>query len=578
MICQRWTVVPSYVMRWTNRNRAVVLGSNQHHHRWFHRRSSLYIPTLKQVSNEVAVLPSHQLLLRAGYIRRASNGIYMLLPLAVRCLEKLEILIGKEMSAIQCSKMMMPSILTKELLEKTGRWEHTELFRLVDRRQASFSLAPTHEEIFTQLAQMTIHSHNQLPLSLYQIGRKFRDEIRPRFGLLRSKEFVMKDAYSFDLTAEAARVHYETFVKAYHRIFSQLQLPYRQVRANAGPMGGTSSHEFHLLSPNGSDDILACTSCSYAANHEVATSNIVPKVELEKDCDWTLGELVQNQSKTGLACQGFHSVGDPDVVILSIVAKRRVVNVTAVETHFNNAALIALQNPNITDNVHVLLDGASLGSKSCESISSHLQNLMPQAKIDTSIPQLAQAQAGDGCPECHTSSLVKESGFEVGHVFHLGDHYAQHLSATVVNRDQKSKYLQMGCYGIGCTRVLAASVECSHDDRGIVWPEAIAPYLLVMITSGTTSDTCPNAQVAVEIVTDLETTVTKFKDEIVLDDRWTTSFGKKLTEAELIGYSYVVIVGKGYSERGGQIELIERRTRTTHVFSGVDELVEFLSH
>ncbi|CAK4079186.1 unnamed protein product [Aphanomyces euteiches] len=502
-------------------------------------RSSIFIPTTREVPADAAI-PSHQLLLRAGFMRKSSNGIYMMMPLALRSLAKLEAIIDFHMHEIGCSKLSMPNLLHHDLWQATGRWDSSgpELFRVNDRRDVAHCLGPTHEEVFTSLVASTVTSPKALPLRLYQIGRKFRDEVRPRFGLLRAKEFVMKDAYTFDVDREGAEVTYGLMVKAYHAILRQLELPIGQVEADTGNIGGSLSHEFHVLSGFGEDALLSCSSCDYAANVEKARSSISMP---EESFSSPVTSLADAASHSGLHVTWFQEKLDAETRTIAVVTPAGYeVNRLALKPFADEAKLQDIAAPEATEPSLVLVDATAASVvqiASSEEGDFHL------------------ARANDGCPCCQDGVLEEKRGIEVGHVFYLGQKYSKALDAKFVDAQNQTKLMEMGCYGMGITRLLAASVESLHDSHGIVWPRAIVPYQAVVI--GLAKSAKDNEAVAASsIAASLSKT---FPDDVVLDDRWTERPGIKLTEAELIGYTWRIVVGKRFASEG-LVEVLYRPT------------------
>ncbi|KDO21460.1 prolyl-tRNA synthetase [Saprolegnia parasitica CBS 223.65] len=498
-------------------------------------RSATFIPTTKEVPADAAI-PSHQLLVRAGFIRKTSNGIYMMLPLAGRSLAKLEAIIDTHMHAIKCSKLSMPCLLTADLWQETGRWESSgpELFRVTDRRDVAHCLGPTHEEVFTSLVASTVSSPKLLPLRLYQIGRKYRDEIRPRFGLLRAKEFVMKDAYTFDVDRAGAETTYHLMVDAYHKILATLQLPIAQVEADTGNIGGSLSHEFHVLSGFGEDALLSCSSCTYAANVEKARG-VLPASSISAPIA-SLGDLVA--STHGYVPTLYLAENKTQLVVV-LTPEGRDVNPLSLKDHIDDVdglvqvkpghveCALSLPSPRIFVDAGVAPSGGLAAFLAGQNaVSGHFR----------------LAKEHDGCPCCEHGKLVEKRGIEVGHVFYLGHKYSKALGATYVDTHGKAQNMDMGCYGMGVTRLMAASVESLHDKHGIVWPDAIAPYKAVVIGVGKDTESTATA-----VATDLAAAL---PDDVMLDDRWAERPGVKLTEAELIGYTWRIVVGSGSPPRG----------------------------
>ncbi|OQR90819.1 prolyl-tRNA synthetase [Achlya hypogyna] len=519
-------------------------------------RSTTFIPTTKEVPADAAI-PSHQLLVRAGMIRKTSNGIYMMLPLAGRVLAKLEAIIDKHMAAIGCSKLSMPCLLTADLWKETGRWESSgpELFRVHDRRDVAHCLGPTHEEVFTSLVASTVSSPKQLPLRLYQIGRKYRDEIRPRFGLLRAKEFVMKDAYTFDLDRAGAETTYHLMVDAYHKILHALRLPIAQVEADTGNIGGSLSHEFHVLSGFGEDALLSCSECNYAANVEKARGVLMsPPAPLQATTPVaSLADVVQ--APAGYVPTLYLAENKTQLVVV-LTPEGREVNPLALKGHIADVDnLVAVAKGHVDcalelPSPRVFVDAGVAPSAALAAFLNSAGAVHGEFRL---------AREHDGCP-CCSGSLVEKRGIEVGHVFYLGDKYSKVLGAKYLDANGKAQTMDMGCYGMGVTRLMAAAVESLHDAHGIVWPDAIAPYKAVVVGLGKEAD--PTAAAAKDIAASLARVL---PDDVMLDDRWAERPGVKLTEAELVGYTWRVVVGKRFASEG-LVEVLHRPSMTvSHV-------------
>jgi len=396
------------------------------------RQSRLFVPTLKEAPSD-AVIISHQLLLRAGFIKQVAAGVYTYLPLGKKVLSKIEAIVRAEHEAIDCSELLMPALQPKELWDQSGRWDvyGAELMRLKDRHERDFALGPTHEEVITTVVKDYLNSYKKLPLSVYQIQTKFRDEARPRFGLMRGREFIMKDAYSFHSDEESLGAEYEKFVTAYHNIFSRCGLDFRMVEADNGQMGGSGSAEFMALADVGEDTIVYSTDGDFASNIEVYDL----------------------------------AVGEP-------------------------------------------------------------------------------APVGSG-------TILHAKGIELGHIFKLGTKYSQAMNATFLDEHQKQKHLQMGCYGIGISRIMMAIVEQKHDENGIVWPKSLAPFDIHLVTVDTKKE---------EQVTATQDIYQNLKDagfDVLVDDRPERA-GVKFKDADLIGIPLRVVVGKGITD--GIVEVVDRQT------------------
>ncbi|RQM18288.1 hypothetical protein DD237_000083 [Peronospora effusa] len=590
-------------------------------------RSVLWAPTEKQAPSDAAV-PSHQLLVRAGFVRKSGHGLFALLPLGRRVVAKLEALIDDVMSKIGGNRMDLTVLTPNYLWKQSGRWENRgpELMTFEDRHEDLLVLSPTHEESITNLVAMYYKTAGTMDssLRLYQIGRKFRDEIRPRFGLLRAREFVMKDMYSFDTTYNGAWQTYQDVTCAYNEILiSRLKLPVKRVEADSGSIGGNLSHEFHVLADVGEDAILSCSSpaCDYAANVEKA-EGILPSYgenetdqsdEASIDLSATIAKL-EEQARSGHAqvwkslielhdaagAQGFSfklvleqeenndhvaakNNDDDDGtplrrMALCIARHDREVNELAAKPFIGGNNGVAIENKTKiadlltelqqTRALHLLLDDSL---KQGERITPAVKALCvvattlskQQEHIFLAWGHFRLAQAGDCCPRCHSDAAVLEAkrGIEVGHVFYLGQKYSKPFGATYTDTKNNKLPLEMGCYGLGVSRLVAAVVEASHDDHGIVWPTEIAPYKVLVMSIGSKTLDDFVSQATWKIGSELASgkVVGLMRDDVLLDDRWRASPGSKLAESELIGYPYRVIVGKRFMKEG----LVEVQTRAT---------------
>ncbi|MDD3760059.1 MAG: proline--tRNA ligase [Acidithiobacillus sp.] len=470
------------------------------------RASQFFLPTLKETPAE-AELISHQMLLRGGFIRRLASGLYTWLPLGLRVLRKVEAVVREEMERAGAQEVLMPVVQPAELWQESGRWElyGPELLRLKDRHQRDFCLGPTHEEVISDLARREIRSYRQLPLNLYQVQTKFRDEIRPRFGLMRAREFIMKDAYSFHIDQDSLRATYQEMYDAYHHIFTRLGLEFRAVDADSGAIGGKASHEFHVLADSGEDAIVHCSACNYAANQELARSRPLPDSSdplLPAEQRATPGiRTVEEQAKMlGVSpAQVVKSLlvfaDDKPMLLLlrgddelNLIKAARVLDAdtlrlaSAEETQellgvpfgFLGPKDLPAPLPIVADQRVLVLrnfsTGANIGGQHWLNLNWERDLPHPQAA------DLRNVQVGDACPHCATGSLGIRRGIEVGHVFQLGTRYSEKLGVRVLNESGKEQVVLMGCYGIGVSRIVAAAVEQNFDERGICWPPAMAPF------------------------------------------------------------------------------------------------------
>lgn len=528
-------------------------------------------------------MPSHVLLLRAGYIRMVGAGIYELLPLGTRVLARVADVVREEMNRAGAQEVLMPALLPKDYFEESGRWEGfgDTLLRLKDRRGAEYHLGPTHEEIITDMVRREVKSYRQLPVSLYQIQMKYRDEPRPRAGLLRCREFLMKDAYSFDVDEAAALSSYEQMREAYHAIFQRLGLEYRVVAAHSGAMGGSTSAEFQVLAQNGEDAIVACVDCEYAANVEVAEAHhtnddtqadgkhMLPVEKLKTPGVHTIDEVVDflkdgtrpesmlkslvyvaGHEPVLVVVRGDHEVnelklashlGVPEVFLASDAEVRRA---TGAEVGFAGPA--GFEGRVVADRAATRVLNAVAGGNETDG---HVRNLNYGRDWKAEVVDIRQVAAGDRCPKCGGELRVYR-GIEGGHIFVLGTHYSTKMGATFLDEAGDTKPIVMGCYGIGVSRLIAAAVEQHNDDDGIAWPMAIAPYHVIVTPLG-------KDEVAKEAAEELYQELRARGVEVLLDDRDERP-GVKFKDADLLGIPLRVTVGKRGLDKG-ELEL-KRRT------------------
>ena len=547
------------------------------------RASEFLISTLKETPSDAEVV-SHQLMLRAGLIRRVAAGIYNWMPLGLRVLRKVEQVVREEMERAGALELAMPVVQPGELWEESGRWEQygPELCRLEDRHQRPFCLGPTHEEVITQIARSEIKSYKQLPVNLFQIQTKFRDEIRPRFGVMRSREFIMKDAYSFHIDQDCQERTYWRMHEAYTAIFTRLGLDFRAVEADTGSIGGNHSHEFHVLAESGEDAIAFSTDSDYAANVElapaVATSVADTEAEaptLEKfatpgmttidDLAEQLGIAAQQSIKTLLAKDEHGSL-----VALVVRGDHRLNAIKAAKLPGMASPLVLAEPDEVRDTL-----GAGFGSLGpvgapIRVIVDHTAAQMPNfvcganedgyhvkgATWERDVPNaefadIREIVSGDPSP-CGAGTLEIRRGIEVGHIFQLGTKYSEAMQASVLDEQGKSVHMAMGCYGIGVTRIVAAAIEQNHDDRGIIWPESMAPFQVALVPLGLEKST----EVA-DATENLYAQLTDLGVEVFLDDRKERP-GVKFAEMELIGIPVRVTLGDR-SLAEGAVEIQGRR-------------------
>lgn len=545
------------------------------------RVSKLYAPTLREVPAEAEVV-SHQLMLRAGFMRKAAGGIYTYLPLAWRVLKKIERIVREEMDAKGSQELLMPIVQPAEIWQESGRWDvyGAEMFRLQDRHNRCFCLGPTHEEMVTTLIRGDVRSYRQLPLSVYQIQNKYRDERRPRFGLMRGREFIMKDAYSFDRDEAGLYKSYQDMYDAYTNIFTRCGLNFRPVEADSGAIGGSGSHEFMVIADSGEAEIVFCTSCDYAANVEKA--ELFP-LEAQEEAMLTKEEVVTPDCKTIADVCAYlklpvdHSVkavaynsekglilcfvrGDHEVNEIKVINTCGVIDLEmATEEQLAAAGTVGgYMGPVGIENkkVIVVVDATvmKMHNVCCGANKEgyHFINVNPGRDFTpTYVADIRLIQEGDPCPHCG-GEVSKARGIEVGQVFKLFTKYSSALKATYLDENGKEQPMVMGCYGVGVSRTMAAAIEQNYDDNGIIWPIEIAPYHVLVVPVNTKDEA--SAAKAEEIYMQLK----KVGLETVIDDR-NERPGVKFKDADLIGYPLRVVVGpKTLTE--GKLEVKIRKT------------------
>jgi len=533
--------------------------------------SRYLLPTLREIPREVDI-PSHQLMIRSGIMRQLASGIYEWLPLGLRVLHKVENIVREEMDAIGAQEVSLPAMQPRELWEESGRWDFygKELIRLKDRNKRDFCLGPTHEEVITDLVRREVRSYKELPLLLYQFQTKFRDEIRPRFGLIRAREFYMKDAYSFDATDKNAETSYNDVFEAYRRIFQRCGLKFRSVEAETGAIGGTFSHEFMVIAETGEEIIVSCR-CGYAANlekaeclppartggkaikrsvlkklEEVETKNMKTVEEvgkfLKEKPDKFIKTLVYNTDGECVIVmiRGDHEVNESKVKSylgvneIFLADEKTIEEVTGAPLGFAGPVGLKVRRKLLADySVEGIVNGVTGANKK----DYHLKNVninrdyRPDKVLD-----LRKAKEGDICPRCG-KTLEFSRGIEVGHTFKLGTKYSKALRATFLDKDGKEKYFVMGCYGIGVSRIVAAAIEQSHDENGIIWPLPIAPFQVLILPVNYEHD--KTKAISDRIYEQLEGA----GYEVLMDDRDERA-GVKFKDADLIGIPIRVTVGE----------------------------------
>ncbi|NLH45219.1 MAG: proline--tRNA ligase [Acholeplasmataceae bacterium] len=545
------------------------------------RVSRLYAPTLREVPAEAEVV-SHQLMLRAGFMRKAAGGIYSYLPLALRVLKKIEAIVREEMDQAGAQELLMPIVQPAEMWQESGRWDvyGAEMFRLNDRHNRNFCLGPTHEEMVTTLIRADIRSYRQLPLNVYQIQNKFRDERRPRFGLMRGREFIMKDAYSFDRDEVALDKSYQAMYDAYTRIFTRCGLNFRPVEADSGAIGGSGSHEFMVIADSGEAEIVFCTECEYAANVEkaelAAISSVDEPMQELKSVDTpnckTIADVcnylnlsieksvkaVAYTSEKGLILCFVR--GDHEVNEIKVINTCNVINLEmASEEELTKAGTVGgYMGPVGMDpeKVMIVVDSSVMNMHNfccgANKSDSHYLNVNPGRDFTpTFVADIRLIQETDACPHCG-GKISKARGIEVGQVFKLFTKYSEALKATYLDENGKEKPMVMGCYGVGVSRTMAAAIEQNNDADGIIWPAAIAPYQVLVVPVNVKDEL--SSQMAEEVYSNL----LKAGIEAAIDDRKERP-GVKFKDADLIGYPVRIVIGpKTLTEK--QIEIKIRKT------------------
>ena len=549
------------------------------------RLSRYYVKTLKETPKEAEVI-SHKLLLRSGMIKRLASGIYTYLPLGLKALKKMENIVREEMDRAGAQEIFMPVLQPAELWKESGRWDvmGAEMMRIQDRHSREFALGPTHEEVITDIIRNDISSYKALPLSLYQIQTKFRDERRPRFGLMRGREFLMKDAYSFHANKESLDQEFENMKQAYTKVFERCGLKFRAVEADSGAIGGSGSQEFHVLADSGEDEIIYCKSCDYAANVETATSEIedLPKVELQNL------ELIDTPNVSKIIDiakflnipveQTVKAMMYKDVVTdqayMVLIRGDFEVNEVKLKNLINTIDVALLTDEELeqlglikgfigpvgidTSKITIIAD------KSIVNISNHTAggNKYDTHYINTNfgrdyntdiIADVRTVVVGEKCPKCG-GELASARGIETGHIFKLGDKYSKALNATFLDENGKSQVMEMGCYGIGVSRTMAAAIEQNNDENGIIWPVALAPYVVDVIPANM------KAEEQVELAEYLYKALQSENIDVILDDR-DERIGFKFKDADLIGYPFKIVCGKKAAE--GIVEIKIRKTNET---------------
>jgi prolyl-tRNA synthetase len=544
------------------------------------RATQFFISTTKEAPSE-AELVSHKLMLRAGLIRRLGSGLYTWMPLGLRVLRRVEAVVREEMNAAGAIELLMPAVQPAELWEETGRWAvfGPQMLKIKDRHQRDFCFGPTHEEVITDVARREIRSYRQLPVNFYQIQMKFRDEIRPRFGVMRAREFLMKDAYSFHASKASLAETYQAMYEAYTRIFTRLGLTFRAVAADTGAIGGSASHEFHVLADSGEDVIAYCPDSDYAANIELAeavaptTPRAEPEQTMERvatpgaksieevaaflkvDPRRTVKTLIVEgtEGPVALLLRGDHMLNEIKAEkIAGVKAPLALASEAAVRAASGAApgsvGPVGLKLPVFADRAVAAMSDFVCGANVDDH---HLVGVnFGRDLAEPAVADLRNVEAGDPSPDGR-GTLQLCRGIEVGHVFQLGSKYSQAMNATYLDEAGRAQVMEMGCYGIGVSRIVASAIEQHHDDRGIVWPTAMAPFLVVVVAIGYGKSEAVKAA-ADTLYADLSAA----GFDVLLDDRDERP-GVMFADAELIGIPHRITIG----ERGLKEGVIEYQPR-----------------
>ena len=544
------------------------------------RYSQIFLPTLKETPAEAEVI-SHRLMLRAGFMRKLTSGVYSYLPYGLAAIRRVEQIVREEMNRAGAQELLMPMVQPADLWKETGRYEKygPELLRFRDRHDRESCLGPTHEEVITDIIRRELHSYRDLPVNLYQIQTKFRDEIRPRFGLMRGREFVMKDAYSFDVSDEQAETSYMKMYEAYRRIFSRCGLTFRAVQADSGAIGGNFSHEFMVLAKTGEDTIVVCTACEYAANMEKAEVKttapdgtdemaVLKKVEtpgkrkVDAVCEF-LGIEAARLVKTMV----YMADGNPVAVLVrgdrevEEVKLKNLLKVADVDLADDKQAFDATGVPTgylgpVGSAIRLVADQEVMLMRNCVTGANeknhHLLNVNPGRDFQVeAVADLRKITTDDPCPVCG-GRLELTEGIEVGHIFKLGTSYSEKMQAVFQDRDGLEKPFVMGCYGIGVSRVVAAAIEQNHDENGIIFPVPLAPYKAVILNLD------PKDEKITEAAESIYAELSLAGMDVLLDDRDERP-GAKFKDADLLGMPFRITVGKKFAQ-GGIVELRDRKT------------------
>ena len=555
------------------------------------RWSRYFLYTTKEEPSETEAA-SHRLLTKAGFIKQVASGIYELTPIAFRVLKKIQDIVRDEMDKAGAQELLLTILNPAELWKETGRWDYygNELFKLKDRNERDYCLGPTHEEEITDLVRKTVRSYKQLPLNLYQIHTKFRDEKRPRYGLIRGREFIMKDAYSFDTDEESAKKTYDTMVKAYKNIFERLNLHVLMVKADVGQIGGKSSHEFVAITKYGEAMVAYCEKCGYAANTEIVE---IKKPNKEKEPPLPLEEVYTPNVRTIEELSSFLNVGKDRIIksvlyikqgkpVMVLIRGDRTIDEKKLERLFGTDEFRLAEDDEVSKllNTEKGFIGPFLEGKDIEIIvdnslynasnmvvafnKPHYHYKNANLDFDTFV-DVAQLQDEDPCPECGAPLKITQ-GLELGHTFLLGTRYSLPMKAYFTDKDGTEKPIVMGCYGIGISRLIAAIVEQYHDEKGIKWPLSVAPFQVLL--------TCLNTSDELQYSTSeaLYKSLIQNNIEVLFDDR-DASAGVKFNDADLIGIPYRIVVGKKIKDN--MVEVVDRHTLKS-VDVSVDKVLDYI--
>ncbi len=561
------------------------------------RYSQMLLPTTKETPSEAEVV-SHQLLVRGGFIRKLTSGMYTYLPLGFLALQRVTEIVREEMNRAGAQEILMPMVQPGDLWEESGRWKKygPELLRFRDRHDRDYCLGPTHEEVVTDIARRELQSYRQMPINLYQIQTKFRDEIRPRFGLMRGREFVMKDAYSFDVDDAGASGSYENMRQAYHRIFERCGLEFRAVEADSGAIGGSFSHEFMVLAETGEDTLVICNQCSYAANVEKAVI-VLPEVELPAVDLQPIAKVATPGKKKVQTVAQFLGVAPKDViktmfyvadgeVVAAVVRGDREVQTVKLKNLLGANDVEPLDEDQVWQqtrlpvgylgpvDLHLKMVADQEVMRMVNAVAganekgSHLTGVNPERDFTpTIVGDLRQVTMEDRCPHCGGTLGLKE-GIEVGHIFKLGIKYSEAMEARFQDSDGQEKPFIMGCYGIGVSRVVAAAIEQNHDAKGIIFPVPLAPFQVIILNLG------PKDERFCQVAEELYASLKNQGLDVLLDDRDERP-GSKFNDADLLGIPYRLTVGKTY-EKEGKVEVRNRKSGETQLFTP-EEVITFLT-